>query len=399
MRAGERFRLGRLDPGESFEIVDAAGLEREQRAAEFEPADFGQRLRRALVVLALGPEPDAVARRGAARATEPLLGRGAADLFDEERVDPAMGIEPRHARQAAVDDDAHAVDGQRGFGDVGRDDDFSLLARRDGGVLLGGRKFAVQRMKREIARGKAVPQRVERALDFVRAGHENEDVALGTFSGVEQPLAGVGGEFPGRGVARLGQIFERDGKHCSRRFEHLDRLEIVREQRRLQRGRHDDDLEIGPRGLLDLPRAGQGQIALEMAFVKFVEDEDADAGQRRVFLHLAQKNALGDVENAGVARGDVFEPVLEADFAAELDAALLRDALGQQTRGEPARLQDDDRGPLPASPSSRRYCGICVDLPEPVGAWTMTRFWPRRTRARSPRRETMGREEGFKKAI
>jgi len=51
--------------------------------------------------------------------------------------------------------------------------------------------------------------------------------------------------------------------------------------------------------------------------VGLVEDEDADAGQRRVFLHLPQKNSLGDVENAGVARRDIFEPVLEADFAAE----------------------------------------------------------------------------------
>ena len=180
------------------------------------------------------------------------------------------------------------------------------------------------------------------------------------------------------------------------------RLEIIAQQRRLQRRRHDDDLEIGPRRLLDLPRAGQGEIAFEMALVKFVEDQDADAGQRGAFLHLAQENALGDVEDAGVARGDIFEPVLEADFAAQLDSALLRHAPGEESRGEPARLQDDDASAvcqLPARPSSRRYCGICVDLPEPVGAWMMTRSWPRRTRARSARSETMGREEGFKRPL
>ena len=105
--ARERFRFRRLDPGKRFEVLNAARLERQQRPAEFQPPDFGQRLRRALLLLALGPKPDAVAGRGAARAAEPLLGRGAADLFDEERVDPAMGIEPGHARQAAVDDDAH----------------------------------------------------------------------------------------------------------------------------------------------------------------------------------------------------------------------------------------------------------------------------------------------------
>ena len=71
---------------------------------------------------------------------------------------------------------------------------------------------------------------------------------------------------------------------------------------------------------VDLPDAGQGEVALEMALVKFVEDEGADAGQRGVFLHLAQQDALGDVEDAGVARGDIFEPVLETDFAAQFYA-------------------------------------------------------------------------------
>jgi hypothetical protein len=139
--------------GKVFEIVDAARLEREQRAAEFEPADFRQRLRGTLLVLALGPKPDAVTGRGAARAAEPLLRRGAADLFDEQRVDAAMRIEPRHAREAAVDHHAHAVDGQRRLGHVGRDDDLALLRpARHGGVLLGGRKFAMQRVNAKSRR-------------------------------------------------------------------------------------------------------------------------------------------------------------------------------------------------------------------------------------------------------
>ena len=79
-----------------------------------------------------------------------------------------------------------------------------------------------------------------------------------------------------------------------------------------------------------------------MAFVEFVEDEDADAGERGVFLHLADEDAFGDVEDAGVARGDVFEAVLEADFGAEGGAALFGDAAGEEARGEAAGLEDDD---------------------------------------------------------
>ena len=79
-----------------------------------------------------------------------------------------------------------------------------------------------------------------------------------------------------------------------------------------------------------------------MALVKLVEDENADAGQHGVFLHLAQENALGDVEDAGVARRDVFEPVLEADIAAERDATFRGHAPGEESRGQPSRLKDDD---------------------------------------------------------
>ncbi len=185
-RAGKRFRFRRLDPGKRFEIVDAARLQRQQRAAQFEPPNFGQRLRRALFLLALGPKPHAVSWRGAARATKPLLRGGPADLFDQQRVDPAMRIEPRHAGESAVDHHAHAVDGQRGLRHVGRDDDLPFLARRNRGVLLRGRQLAVQRMKRKVARAEAVAHRVERALNFVRAGHENQDVALGTLARIEQ---------------------------------------------------------------------------------------------------------------------------------------------------------------------------------------------------------------------
>ena len=69
---------------------------------------------------------------------------------------------------------------------------------RDGGVLLGGRQFAMEGVEGEVARAEVVAQGVERALDFVGAGHEDEDVALGSFAGVEQALAGLGGEFPRR---------------------------------------------------------------------------------------------------------------------------------------------------------------------------------------------------------
>ena len=77
-----------------------------------------------------------MAWRGAAGATGALIGGGAADFFDQQRVDASVGIVARNARQAAVDHQAHAVDGERGFRNVGRDDDLAPVVLRHCRVLI-----------------------------------------------------------------------------------------------------------------------------------------------------------------------------------------------------------------------------------------------------------------------
>ena len=92
----------------------------------------------------------------------------------------------------------------------------------------------------------------------------------------------------------------------------------------------------------------------------------------RVFNHLPQQNAFGDEPDFGFGRRDVFKPDLVADFIAEPDAEFLRHARGEQSRSEPARLQDDDLAAR-RKPCRRSICGTCVDLPEPVGADRISR--------------------------
>src|SRR5205814_893352 len=96
-------------------------------------------------VFAFGPETAADAGGGATGTAGALIGAGAADFFDEKRVDAAMGVVPGDASETGVDDEADAVDGERGFGDVGGDDDFGFVVPGDGGVLVVGRKVAVKR--------------------------------------------------------------------------------------------------------------------------------------------------------------------------------------------------------------------------------------------------------------
>src|ERR1039457_6207408 len=47
--------------------------------------------------------------------------------------------------------------------------------------------------------------------------------------------------------------------------------QILRDRRRVQRRRHDDDLQIRPPGALQAPQQCQRQIALQMPLMEFVE--------------------------------------------------------------------------------------------------------------------------------
>ena len=58
----------------------------------------------AVEVAALGPKPVTHSRRGAAGPAGALVGRGSADLLDEQRAEAALGVESGDAGQAAVDD-------------------------------------------------------------------------------------------------------------------------------------------------------------------------------------------------------------------------------------------------------------------------------------------------------
>ena len=93
---------------------------------------------------------------------------------------------------------------------------------------------------------------------------------------------------------------------------------------------------------LELEGAGQGDVAVEMALVKFIEKNRGDAAQLRILNQLAQENSFGDEANAGAIGGDVFEADLVTDFVTEAAIALGRDARGEETGGEAARLEDHD---------------------------------------------------------
>ena len=75
--------------------------------------------------------------------------------------------------------------------------------------------------------------------------------------------------------------------------------EIFFEKARIQGRRHDSEFQIGARRRLELEGAGQGDVAIEMALVEFIEKNRGNAAQLRILNELTQKNSLRDETDAG----------------------------------------------------------------------------------------------------
>ena len=66
--------------------------------------------------------------------------------------------------------------------------------------------------------------------------------------------------------------------------------------------RHDDETQIGTQAGLCIERKRGTEIAVQMAFVKLVEQDRTDTGQGRIVLQHARENAFGDHFDARVRR-------------------------------------------------------------------------------------------------
>ena len=91
--------------------------------------------------------------------------------------------------------------------------------------------------------------------------------------------------------------------HAAARSEDRTGREIFFEFVRLERGRHDDELELGSLRLLQMQGARECDVAIKMTLVEFIEENCGDSAQFRILKQLAEQNSLGDKANPGLARG------------------------------------------------------------------------------------------------
>ncbi len=321
----------------------------------------------------LAVQPDADAVGGTAAAALALVGAGLRDRFDGQPLDLGAVAVAGDPGEAGIDDVLDARDGERGLGDVGRQNDPAPGVRLEDPVLLGVREPGVQRQdlgEPVVLLGEGV----RGVPDLPLAGEEDQDVALALC---HQLLDGVGDRGDLVAVGVVGVLFEE------RPVAHLHRVrapadlddrgvaEVPGEALGVDGRRGDDDLQV--RALRQqLGEVAQQEVDVEGPLVGLVDDDRVVGAQLAVGLDLGEQDAVRHQLDEGGVRVHL---VGEADLPADGLAEGVRSSSATRSATVRAAIR---RGwvcpimPRTPRPSSRQIFGIWVVLPEPVSPATMT---------------------------
>ena len=335
----------RLDERELRHIAQVQRLHAQDDAGQRRAQDFRIGEARAAVEVCLVVEADADAVRHAPATAGALVGGRLAHRLDQQLLHLATETVALDPCRTCVDDVTDARHGERGLGHVGGQHDAPPGVAFEDAVLLGLRQAGEERQHLGIAHhwlvGEVLAQMVGGLADLALAGQEDQDVAA-RIAGPEF-IHAVGDGFVQAVVAAVLEgtvaLLHRKGapgdvNHGSRP---LGRFEVLGEPVRVDGGRGDDDLQIGP-ARQDLAQVAQQEVDVQAALVGLVDDERVVGLEQRVGLRFGQQNAVGHQ----LDRGALGEPVLEAHLVAHHLAQgrlqLFRDALGHAAGGDAARL-------------------------------------------------------------
>ena len=123
---------------------------------------------------------------------------------------------------------------------------------------------------------------------------------------------------------------------------------MLRKTLRIQRGRSDDELQIGTARQQTLEIAQQ-KIDIERALVRLVDNDGVVIFQQRIVVYFGQQDAVGHQLDAGVGRHLVVEAHLVADQPAEFGFQFMRDTRRHRACRHPARLGMADHAQHTAS--------------------------------------------------
>ena len=288
-RRGQRGGGRRRQPGQGG-VAGAPQRQFERQRRQVGVEDFGRREGQQAALRLLGPQAKAHAGFEAAGAAAALVGRR---LAHPHRLQPRHARawrEARHPHQPAIDHDAHALDGEAGLGDRGRQHDLAPPGGRgrDGAVLVGRREIAIERRHVDIAA--EVAQALLDPADLADAGQKDQRAAA--FVGECPPHDRRHGILDAAGGLAV-EIARVDRIHATGTLDHRRAAQPLRHRPGIEGRRHGDHAQVLAQRRLRLAHQGEGKVGLQPALVQFVEDHAADAVERGIVLQHPQEQAVG----------------------------------------------------------------------------------------------------------
>ena len=340
-RLVDRSLRRRIEEGELCRIARAPLRQIEHEGRQIGRQNFRPRIGLQRAGLRLVPQPVADTRLGAAGAAAALVGGGARHAHGFQPCEADVRLVTRHARKPAVDDDAHALDGQRGLRDRGRQHHLAPPGRRRryGAVLLARVERAVERDDIDGRIGHALLEQRLGAADFAGAGQEHQQRALIGAQGALHGVGHLGFDARARIAAEIARL---DRKGAAFALDHRRAAEQRRHAGAVERRRHHQDFQFLAQALLHVARQRQSEIGIERALVKFVEQHGGDAVERRIVEDQPREHALGDHLDARALGNLRAEAHAQADGVAHLLAQGRGHAGGGGARRQPSRLQHQD---------------------------------------------------------
>ena len=337
----QRGRGRRIEERQCRGIAHAPLREVEHQRGQIGREDFGLRVGGKRGGLRLVPEPVADAGLGAAGAAAALIDRRARGAHGFQPRQADIGLVARHPRHPGIDDNADALDGQRGLGDRGRQHHLALTLwrRRDGAILHRGIERAEQRHDLDARIMNAFTEKSLRAADFGRTRQERQHrTGIGAQRGRDRvrhlPFQ--------RCIGFTAEITRLHRKGAALAGDHRRVTQELADPRAIERRRHHQDTQILAQAGLRIARQRETEIRIERTFVKFVEQHGGDAVQFGIVEDLPREDSLGDDLDPGRARYFGAEADAIADGFAGAFAERPRHPLRAGARRDPPRLQHDD---------------------------------------------------------
>ena len=332
LRLCDRSGRWRIEPTELARVDDPPTRAVEHHGHQVVFVDFGRIEGRHPGGRRRLPQPVGNPRPLPRPASRALRRRRLTRAFGDQSRDTRRLVKARTPRQASIDHDSHPVDGQAGFGNARREDQ---LARAAG---VAHQRLALHRgvdLPMEPVDDKRQTRRLDRrrcALDVGGAGQKGEHVAF-LLIGQRLPHRGEHARFqPILGAAPDMAQIKRPALAFA--LDHRRIAEQRSEARAVERRRHCDEPQIVTQPLLRIDCEREREIAVEAAFVDFVEQHRRHALQFRIGKNAVAEQTRRHHQKARRRRLLAVEARRIADRPADRFAHFLGNALGRRPRRE-----------------------------------------------------------------